>query len=79
MSSPYSSQNPLAFRSYDHPDQFEWTQEDGSQVYQGGVIPGITRADAVEIDLFPPVAAHRIHRAAGEFGCLSISGSLVTL
>jgi hypothetical protein len=50
MSSSYSSQDSFAFGLYEQPDQFEWTQQDGTQVDQGGVTPDITRANAVETD-----------------------------
>jgi hypothetical protein len=50
MSSPYASQD--SFRSYEPPDQFEWSQTDDIEAVQGGVTPDVTRGTTVETDPF---------------------------
>jgi hypothetical protein len=50
MGSPYGSQDSFAVGLYEEPDQFEWTQQDGTEVVHRGVTPDITREDTVEID-----------------------------
>ncbi|KAM3064619.1 hypothetical protein ACMFMF_011893 [Clarireedia jacksonii] len=52
MTSPYGSQDSFAVGLYEQPDQFEWTQQDGTEVVHRGVTPDITREDTVETDPF---------------------------